>query len=295
LDQFSQVVAATRPERIVIAMADRRGRVPEGPLLESRFRGVMVEDGVDFFERVTGKLAIESLRPSSLILSDGFRHADFRLSRVREALRRGVTVVVALLGLILASPVLALIALAIRLDSSGPAVFVQDRVGRGGLPFGLIKFRTMRYETGTRASEWVLDNVDRITRVGKWLRRFRLDEIPQLINVVRGEMDLVGPRPHPVSNYRLFLENIPYYGYRSVVRPGITGWAQVRYGYANGLEEETEKMRYDLYYIKHRCLRLDLRILIETLMVLLFDRRSYQVARPRVPAGAWSDGFSRTV
>jgi exopolysaccharide biosynthesis polyprenyl glycosylphosphotransferase len=288
LDQFSQIVAATKPACIVIAMADRRGRVPEGPLLESRVRGVIVEDAVDFFERVTGKLAIESLRPSSLILSDGFRHADSRRSRGREALRRAGTIVATAIALVLALPFLALIALAIKLDSAGPVFFVQDRVGRGGVQFGLIKFRTMRHQTGRPTSEWVLDNADRITRVGKWLRRFRLDEIPQLVNVARGEMDLVGPRPHPVSNYKMFLDNIPYYGYRSVVRPGITGWAQVRYGYANDLDEETEKMRYDFYYIKHRCLRRDIRIMLETLAVLFLDRRSHEVARTRTLT-TWSD------
>jgi exopolysaccharide biosynthesis polyprenyl glycosylphosphotransferase len=289
LDQFSQIIAVTRPRRIVIAMSDRRGRIPEGALLESRFRGVMVEDAVDFFERITGKLAIESLRPSSLILSDGFRHADFRRSHLWEAVRRIGSVAVASVALALLAPVLALIALAIKLDSAGPVFFVHERVGRGGRPFGLIKFRTMSFQQGKSTSEWVNDNADRITRVGKWLRRFRIDEIPQLINVVRGEMDFVGPRPHPASNYQLFLENIPYYGYRAMVRPGITGWAQVRYGYANDLQQETEKMRYDFYYIKHRCLRLDVRIAFETLGVLFFDRRSYQEVRRRMPTAAWSD------
>jgi lipopolysaccharide/colanic/teichoic acid biosynthesis glycosyltransferase len=129
----------------------------------------------------------------------------------------------------------------------------------------------------------VCDNVHRITRVGRWLRRFRLDELPQLLNVLKGEMNLVGPRPHPISNYELFLEHIPHYRWRMVVRPGITGWAQVRYGYANGLGEETEKMRYDLYYLKHRGVGLDLRILLETLSVLVLDRRNHDGAQHRGP------------
>jgi len=185
-------------------------------------------------------------------------------------------------GLVLTSPLLAAIAVSIKLDSTGPILFVQNRTGRGGRPFGLVKFRTMCNEPAPRRSEWVSDNTNRITRVGKWLRRFRLDELPQLVNVVKGEMNIVGPRPHPVSNYELFLRHIPYYEFRSLVRPGITGWAQVRYGYANDLEEETEKMRYDFYYIKHRSLLLDLRIVLETLGVLLFDRRSHQAAKARV-------------
>jgi exopolysaccharide biosynthesis polyprenyl glycosylphosphotransferase len=290
LDQFAQIVAATRPSRIVIAMADRRGRIPDQSLLESRFRGVVVEDAVDFFERVTGKLAIESLKPSSLILSGGFRHSDFMRSSMRRSLRRCLSCLAACVTLVLTSPLLLLVALAIRLDSRGPVFFVQQRVGRGGKPFGLVKFRTMREQTGVQTSEWVTDNTSRITRVGKWLRRFRLDELPQFFNVVQGDMGLVGPRPHPMSNYELFLERIPYYAFRSMVRPGITGWAQVRYGYANDLEEETEKMRYDFYYIKHRSIELDVRILFETARVLLFDRRSHQAAKSRVaaPASAWS-------
>jgi exopolysaccharide biosynthesis polyprenyl glycosylphosphotransferase len=289
LDQFSQVVAAARPRRIVMAMSDRRGRVPDRVLLESRFRGILVEDAVDFYERVTGKLAIESMRPSSLILSSGFGHAEFTRSRLYLALCAGVCQAVAGVGLLLASPLLLLVSIAIKLDSPGPVLFVHNRVGRGGRPFGLVKFRTMRNDAEQRTSEWVSDNKSRITAVGKWLRRFRIDELPQLLNVVRGDMNIVGPRPHPVSNYELFLQHIPYYEFRSLVRPGITGWAQVRYGYANDLAEETEKMRYDFYYIKHRSIWIDLRIILETLGVLLFDRRSHQAAKPQVAPGALPD------
>jgi lipopolysaccharide/colanic/teichoic acid biosynthesis glycosyltransferase len=171
------------------------------------------------------------------------------------------------------------IALAIRLDSDGPVLFVQERIGRGGRPFSLLKFRTM-HPGERRRSEWVRDNFDRITRVGKWLRHFRLDELPQLVNIVCGEMNLVGPRPHPTCNQSAFLERIAYYGLRSTVRPGVTGWAQVRYGYANNIEEETEKMRYDLYYIKNRTLLLDLGILFKTVGIVLLGYGSAAVLRP---------------
>jgi lipopolysaccharide/colanic/teichoic acid biosynthesis glycosyltransferase len=147
-------------------------------------------------------------------------------------------------------------------------MFVQARTGRDGRPFNLLKFRTM-HPCEERPSEWVRDNSDRITRVGGTLRRFRLDELPQLVNVLRGEMNLVGPRPHPVCNEEIFERHIAYYSLRSTVHPGVTGWAQVRYGYANNIEEETEKMRYDLYYIKNRSLRLDIRILLETAGIIL--------------------------
>src|SRR5262249_10224028 len=154
--------------------------------------------------------------------------------------------------------------------------------GRDGRPFGLLKFRTM-HPCSEPVSEWVTDNLGRITRVGWYLRRFRLDELPQLINVARGEMNLVGPRPHPVTNQAVFMERMASYGLRSTVRPGGTGWAQIRYGYANNLPEETEKMRYDLYYIKNRSLWLDLRIMLETVGTVLFGTGASEVCRRRTP------------
>jgi lipopolysaccharide/colanic/teichoic acid biosynthesis glycosyltransferase len=193
------------------------------------------------------------------------------------------------IGLALSAPILGVVALLVRLDSPGPAFFVQERVGQRGRVFRLIKFRTMRPAGGPR-SEWARDNSDRITRVGHWLRKFRLDELPQLINVLRGDMNLVGPRPHPVSNFSLFVtvlrncpelcEHIPYYSLRLAVRPGVTGWAQVRYRYANDLEEEVEKTCYDLYYIKHVSLWLDLRILLDTVKTVLAGHGAGEVAPP---------------
>jgi lipopolysaccharide/colanic/teichoic acid biosynthesis glycosyltransferase len=194
---------------------------------------------------------------------------------------RAVSLVASVLGMIGLVPLFALIALAIKLDSRGPVFFIQPRLGLRGRRFNLIKFRTMHPSHG-RTSEWVRDNSDRITRVGAWLRKFRLDELPQFINILRGDMSFVGPRPHPVSNYELFSENIPYYSLRSMVRPGVTGWAQIRYGYANNLEEETEKMRYDLYYIKHMSLWLDLRILFETVKIVLFGHGEVAVYRTEI-------------
>src|SRR5206468_8565390 len=160
-----------------------------------------------------------------------------------------------------------------KAGSPGPVFFVHDRVGLRGRRLKLLKFRTM-IAAERPVSEWVRDNGDRLTRVGKWLRLYHLDELPQLINVLRGEMNLVGPRPHPVRNFELFMEKIPYYALRATVRPGLTGWAQVRQGYANGLDEETEKMRYDLYYIKHMSAWLDLRILCHTARLLWSDHGS---------------------
>ena len=273
-DDLAAIVARVQPTAIIVAVENRRDRLPLQSLLESRVAGIDVEDAIEFYERATGKMAIEALRPSTLILSKGFRNHG-----APEATARFVSTLIAIVGLIIFAPLLALIALLVKIDSSGPVLFVQDRAGRHGRPFGLLKFRTM-HPTDERPSEWVLDNVHRITRVGKYLRRFRLDELPQLVNVLRGEMNLVGPRPHPTSNHAAFMKNIAYYGLRSTVRPGVTGWAQCCYGYANNLEEETEKMRYDLYYIKNRSLFLDSKILLWTVGIMAFGQGASQVRHP---------------
>jgi exopolysaccharide biosynthesis polyprenyl glycosylphosphotransferase len=268
-----EIVERVRPGRIVVAFADRRDRLPLQLLLESRVRGVIVEDAVEFYERLTGKMAIESLNPSTLILSKGFRNHG-----AAEIVARIVSVIGAAVGLAVSAPLLLAIAVAIRLDSRGPVLFIQSRAGRNGRPFGLLKFRTMRPTEGLH-SEWARDNTHRITRVGRWLRRFRLDELPQLVNVLTGEMNLIGPRPHPTCNHEIFMDQIAYYPLRSTVRPGVTGWAQVRYGYANDLEEETEKMRYDLYYIKNRSIWLDAWILLRTVLIVILGQGATEVKR----------------
>ena len=263
LDHLGDMVRSVHPDRILVALEDRRGRLPVDRLLESKLGGVLIEDGVEVHERLTGKLAIESLRPSALIYSRDFRWRPFE-----RTVARTLSFLTALVGLVVTAPLSGLIAMLIRLDSAGPVFFMQERVGKKGRRFRLIKFRTM-HPAGAAHSEWAADNEERITRVGRWLRRLHLDELPQFVNVLRGDMNLVGPRPHPVSNFDLFTANIPYYPLRSTVRPGLTGWAQIRFGYANNLEEETEKMRYDLYYLKHRSLWLDIRILIRTAWILV--------------------------
>lgn len=266
------------PHRIVVAMSERRGRIPMEGLLEAKRRGIAIEEGMHMYERLTGKLDLDWLQPSHVVFAP-----EFHPSAWHCALQRFTSVLCAGLGLVLCAPLFAAVALLIKLDSTGPVLFVQERIGRDGRRFPLLKFRTM-HPVVQRASEWVRDNGDRITRVGRWLRKFRLDELPQLYNVLRGDMNLVGPRPHPASNYELFLTHIPYYAFRAMVRPGITGWAQVRYGYANSLEEETEKMRYDLYYIKHLSWWLDLRIMIMTVRVVLLGQHTLLAERHAVPS-----------
>src|SRR2546422_1841533 len=289
LDRLDEIVDGIRPDMIVLALADWRGRLPVRELLKARvYRGIPIEDCVEVYERLTGKLAIEALTPSHLIFSEGFRQ-----SRLTQVVRRSVSVLIATVGLVATAPLFALIALAITLDSPGPVLFAQRRLGLHGRPFVLMKFRTM-HPTSAPRSEWEQDNRDRLTRVGRWLRRFWLDELPQLVNVLRGDMNLVGPRPHPLTNLELMIlavrnlnevsgDAIPYYSLRCSVRPGITGWAQVHYRYANTLEEEMEKVRYDFYYLRHMSFWLDLQILFETVKIVFTGHSvaDVEARRPR--------------
>jgi exopolysaccharide biosynthesis polyprenyl glycosylphosphotransferase len=277
LSELDMIVRAVRPDRIVVALSDRRGRMPVTQLLEFQLDGIVVEDISDAYERFSGKLAIESITPGQLIASQ-----QMNKSLALKAAQRAVSFCVALIAVVVAAPILALIALAIKLDDlKSPVFFHQTRLGKGMRPFQLIKFRTMR-PSDCPTSEWCGDNLDRITRVGKWLRRFRFDELPQLINVIRGDMNLVGPRPHPVCNLELFREAIPYYRARCSILPGITGWAQTRYSYANNLEEEIEKMRYDLYYVKHMSVWNDLRIIFDTCHKFVCTTTKYAEKRPKL-------------
>lgn len=285
LSDLPRIIDEVRPDLVVVAMSKQREHLIMQRLIEVRFeRGIRIENGEKVYERLTGKVPMEALLPSNVMFSSAFQ-----LSRFQLALARAMSFTMALAGLVVLSPLFLVIAAAIKLESRGPVMFVQDRAGLGGRPFRLLKFRSMRAED-KRVSEWAGDNTHRITRVGKWLRKFRLDELPQFFNVLKGDMNVVGPRPHPVSNLELFIlvarnlpENgqIPYYAIRSLVRPGITGWAQVRYQYANNLDEEIEKMRFDLYYVKYFSILLDLRIILETIAIVALGRE--QPEKPRLP------------
>jgi sugar transferase (PEP-CTERM system associated) len=271
LERLDKIIEEITPDRIIVALAERRGRMPMRQLLNAEAHGILVEDGLTTYENFTGKLAIEALTPSFLIFSGAFRK-----SRLLLAVRRLISLGAAVVGLVLTAPLMVLVALATKLDSPGPVFFIDERAGRGGRPFYLIKFRTMRKQTSDSEAEeysvWSRDDSNRVTRVGRWIRKFRLDELPQFWNILRGDMDLVGPRPEIMRNVKTMTEQIPYYSLRHVVRPGLTGWAQVRYGYSVSLEQVTEKMRHDLFYIKHMSLWLDLRILADTLKIGLFGR-----------------------
>jgi sugar transferase (PEP-CTERM system associated) len=267
IERLGKIIEEHRPERVVVAMRERRGRLPVRDLLEAQAAGLVVEDGVDLYERLTGKIAIENLTPSQLIFSPAFH-----ISRRRRLVRRLVSLAVAAVGLAVTGPLMVAIAAAIRLDSPGPVFFRQQRCGRGGRLFWLVKFRTMREAPAGPASVWERDDTGRVTRVGRWLRRTRLDELPQFWNILKGDMALVGPRPEMAANVEAMTEQIPYYSLRHRVEPGVTGWAQVRQGYAVTLPEVTEKIRYDLYYVKHMSVWFDLRVLLDTVKIVLFGR-----------------------
>jgi len=265
---LSPLVEEMRPDVVVVVQQDRRGRFPANSLLECRLRGIGVEDWPTFYEKATGKILVTELRPSWLIFADGF----VKTART-EIIKRLFDVTLASVGLVLMAPVMALVAIAIKLESAGPVLYRQPRSGQNGGIFILNKFRSMREdaEEGTGAV-WAQLQDPRVTRVGNFLRKTRLDELPQLFNVLLGHMSFIGPRPERPEFVHSLQTQIPYYMKRLSVKPGITGWAQVRYRYGASVEDSLEKLQYDLYYIKNLSLFLDLLILLNTVQVVLFAR-----------------------
>jgi sugar transferase (PEP-CTERM system associated) len=269
-EQLARQVEAFRANRIIVAMGERRGRLPVEALLRLKSKGMRVQDGAEAYEAITGKVPIESLRLSWLLFSPGFH-----VSRPLLIYKRLFSFLISLACLILVSPLLILVAIAIRLDSPGPAIFRQERVGEGGKIFTLYKFRTMMDGADRDANHRPAEITDsRFTRVGRWLRRTRIDELPQLFNILLGNMHFVGPRPFVPNQEQECLEKIPYYRQRWTVKPGATGWAQVNRGYCVSLEDNTEKLAYDLFYIKNISVGLDLLIMFKTVKILLLGRGS---------------------
>lgn len=264
-----EIVRDRRVDRVVVSLADARGRLPMDTLLEMKLsQGVTFDHLASVYEEYTGKIAVENLRPSWLIFSSGFR-----TSRVTLTAKRAGDAVFAALGLVIAAPVMLLVAAAIKLTSPGPALYHQVRVGLQGRHFTIHKFRSMRTdaEAGTGAV-WAQQNDDRITPVGRIIRKTRLDELPQLWNVLRGDMSFVGPRPERPEFVSSLSEQIPFYGQRHVVKPGVTGWAQVCYTYGASVEDALEKLQYDLFYIKHLSLALDLFVIFKTIQTVVLRR-----------------------
>jgi sugar transferase (PEP-CTERM system associated) len=263
-----EAVQRQKVHRVIVATPDRRGTIPMPELLQLRMQGVKIEDATTYLEKMSGKIEVENLYPSWLVFGEGFRlGSSFLLTR------RILSVIISLLGLIFALPLFPLIALAILLDSKGPVFYTQARVGKAGRVFKVVKFRTMRQDAeAANGPQWADDNDPRITRIGRFLRSSRLDEIPQLWCVLKGEMAFVGPRPERPEFVEWLSKEIPFYGVRHMVRPGLTGWAQVKYKYGSTVEDAREKLQYDLFYIKNASIGLDLLIVFQTVKTVLLLR-----------------------
>jgi sugar transferase (PEP-CTERM system associated) len=269
IDDIPELVARLSADRVVVSLSDARGRLPMDRLLDLRMNsGVTFHHLASVYEEYTGKIAVENLRPSWLIFSKGFRK-----TRVVLAVKRVFDLMASLVGLVLALPLMAVTAVVIWATSPGPILYHQERVGLNGRVFRIHKFRTMRADAEAATGPvWSAENDTRITRVGRLLRRTRLDELPQFWNVLRGEMSFVGPRPERPEFVAQLTATLPYYLQRLVVKPGITGWAQVRYTYAASVEDAVEKLQYDLYYIKNLSLAFDLVVVLETVKIVLLRR-----------------------
>jgi len=269
--QLQEVATSCGAGTIVVCLTERRGTFPLQPVLDCKLRGIRIEDWPAFYEKLTGKIVVQNLRPSWLVFSEGFHR-----TQGTRTIKRGIDLVLASLVLALGWPCFLLVALAIRLDSPGPVFFRQERVGERGRIFTLLKFRTMRNDAEAETGPvWAADHDPRITRAGYWLRKTRLDEFPQIWNVFKGEMSFIGPRPERPHFVLQLQERIPYYAERHSVKPGITGWAQVRYQYGASIEDAEEKLQYDLYYVKNMSGLLDIDILLSTVRVVLFGKGAH--------------------
>jgi len=256
-----------RVTEIVVGSRDRRHTLPILDLLECKLSGVRVMDLTTFFERESGRIELESLNASWLVFADGFQQG-----LVKAWVKRVFDIAASAALLLLCLPIMALTALVIKLEDNGPVFYRQERVGSGGRIFGLLKFRSMRVNAEKDGTpQWARQNDNRVTRVGGFIRKVRIDELPQALNVLRGDMSFVGPRPERPFFVDKLTRDIPYYSYRHTIKPGITGWAQVRYPYGASVEDAIEKLKYDLYYVKNNSLFLDLIILFQTLQVIIFQ------------------------
>ena len=256
-------------EHIIVAPENRRGSMPLDTLLRCKLRGMLIEQGVSFYERITGRIPVRHVDPSWLIFSQGFS-----VSRWRLTVQRFLDLVVSLTLLVVMSPVMLLTAIAVRLESPGPVLYRQERVGLYGAPFQVIKFRSMRQDAEKNGAVWATVNDSRVTHCGAFIRKTRIDELPQLWNVLKGEMSFVGPRPERPIFVEELVKHIPFYGMRHDVKPGMTGWAQINYPYGSSVEDALRKLEYDLYYIKHMSLALDILIIFRTVKTVLFGKGS---------------------
>ncbi|MCU1240408.1 MAG: hypothetical protein JWO71_1134 [Candidatus Acidoferrum typicum] len=267
---LQEIVQAEKVDRVILALRERRGGTPLRELLQLKFAGVGVEDVHNCFERLSGRIALEHLSPSWLILSDGFKKSPWL-----RACKRVIDILASSVLLILSIPILPLVALAVYVESGTPIFFRQTRVGYRGREFELIKFRSMVQDAEKDGPQWASRQDSRVTKVGKFIRKARLDELPQLFNVLRGEMSLVGPRPERPVFCTMLEKKIPYFNLRHSARPGLTGWAQVRFRYGSTIDDSKDKLELDLFYLKNPSLVVDCAILFETIKVVLLRRGAH--------------------
>jgi len=266
--ELASLVKREHVDRLVVAMGDRRGQFPTQELLRLSLSGdVSIEESASFYERLTGRVLLDMIRPSWLIFSSRGRRA-----RANEVLRIVIHRIIALLGAILSLPITIVTALLIKIDSRGPILYKQERVGQNGRTFTLMKFRSMRVDAEKDGPVWASSGDDRMTRVGRIIRKIRVDEIPQFWSILRGDMNFVGPRPERPHFVSQLAQEIDYYEQRHLVAPGLTGWAQIKYAYGASIEDARKKLEYDLYYIKNQNLALDATIMFETIKTILSGR-----------------------
>lgn len=268
IDGIEQIIESAKPNRVVVALKERRRQLPYNSLLKYRLKGIRIEDASTLYEKLTGRIPVESIRPSELIFSDGFSH-----SLSLRFYERVFGLIGAALGLIVCGPIMLLTAIAIVLESPGPALYRQQRVGKNGELFDILKFRSMRSDAEAKTGpQWAAEGDSRVTRVGRFIRKVRLDELPQFINILKGEMSFVGPRPERPYFVDLLSTRVPFFDLRHSVRPGVTGWAQVSYPYGASVADAKSKLEYDLFYVKNVSVSLDLLILFQTVQTVLFGK-----------------------
>jgi sugar transferase (PEP-CTERM system associated) len=270
VEDLMPVVRATQTNRIIVALQERRRVLPVHDLVRLRMEGIEIEDAQTAMAALSGRVSLSTIQPSWFVFSDGFRRSE-----VQFAIKRTIDFIFATVGLVLSMPIMAAVALAIKLDSEGSAIYRQRRVGLGGRSFEVLKFRSMYSNAERDGPQWASSGDSRITRVGAVIRKYRLDELPQFWNVIRGDMSFVGPRPERPEFVEQLREVIPYYDERHTVPPGITGWAQVQYEYGASVEAACRKLEYDLFYLKHMSALFDLRIIYRTVQTVLSGRGAH--------------------
>ncbi len=265
-ENICEIALQWKVRKIVVALAEKRGSFPTKELLKCRVNGIEVLDGNSFYEMLTGKLIVEHTNPGWFIFSEGFQK-----SLIQKILKRIIDMLFSILLLILTTPLILVTALLIKIDSKGPVIFSQERVGEQYKKYKIYKFRSMLTDAEkTTGPVWAKDKDDRITRIGHFIRKWRIDEIPQLWNVLKGEMSFVGPRPERDHFIKQLTDVVPYYGERLTVKPGLTGWAQVSYGYGSSVRDSIEKLNYDLFYIKNMSILMDVMIIARTVRTVIF-------------------------